>query len=245
MGLTWIITPMSYTHLLLDADGTLYDFDRSQAQALQLTFQQIHLVFQPATMEIYHHINERLWTDFENGLVSQERLVVQRFERLFQELANRQPGADGWAMVDASVFNDAYIRNLANSSILIDGAEAVIQALHGKVRMSMLSNGLALVQRGRIEKSSIRKFFDHVIISEEVGAAKPDPRIFEAAFQQMGNPPKAQVLMVGDSLNADVRGANSFGIDVCWYNPNAVEPPQELNIRYTIDKLNKLLEIMV
>jgi FMN phosphatase YigB (HAD superfamily) len=83
-----------------------------------------------------------------------------------------------------------------------------------------------------------------IVISEEVGAAKPDPAIFDVAFARMGWPDKARVLMVGDSLTSDIAGAAAYGIDACWFNPAGKERPAGVNIRYEIQRLDELLRIV-
>jgi FMN phosphatase YigB (HAD superfamily) len=85
-----------------------------------------------------------------------------------------------------------------------------------------MTNGFADVQHARIRRLGLEGVFDHVIISEEVGVAKPDPGVFDIAFERMGNPDKARVLMVGDSLSSDIVGGFHYGIDTCWFNPDGL-----------------------
>jgi 2-haloacid dehalogenase len=92
--------------------------------------------------------------------------------------------------------------------------------------------------------STIGDCFSSVVISEEVGAAKPDPRIFQVAFERMDNPRKADVLIVGDSLTSDIKGGNEYGIDTCWFNPDRLACDQDVEIRYEIGRLDELLGIV-
>jgi 2-haloacid dehalogenase len=89
----------------------------------------------------------------------------------------------------------------------------------------------------------VGQLVDGVVVSEEVGAAKPEGRIFEIALAQMGNPPKDGVLMVGDSLTADIRGGNDFGIHTCWFNP-AGRAHDGCVPTYEIRELRELLAIV-
>jgi 2-haloacid dehalogenase len=224
-----------YTHILFDADGTLFDFDKSQAYALQKTFEQFDQPYHTDYARLYRQINEQLWDEFERGQIAQDDVVVRRFEQLFAAI--HMP-------FDPRLFNQRYLKHLAEGSRLIDGAEEVVKALSSKVRMLLLTNGVAEVQRPRFERSTIRPYFMGIVISEEAGAAKPDGRIFEAAFQWLGNPKKGEVLMVGDSLNADMRGGSQFGIDTCWYNPHGLPRPQEIKVCYEIRDLSELLKLV-
>ncbi len=74
----------SYRWLLFDADGTLFDYDRAEAKALEATFQNFGLPFSDEHSRAYQKINHQVWVDFENGQITSEALRVVRFERLFE-----------------------------------------------------------------------------------------------------------------------------------------------------------------
>src|SRR4030095_124285 len=131
------------------------------------------------------------WREFEDGRITAERLRLRRFELLFETL--RQPLAP-------AAFSPAYLRHLARATHPIEGAREVVPALYAKYRLALITNGLSDVQRPRLAGSLIRNCFAEVIISEEVGAVKPDPAIFDATFERLGHPPRAEVLLVGHSL---------------------------------------------
>jgi len=226
---------MEYRWLLFDADGTLFDYDRAEAQALRLTFEAAGHDFRPAYAEAYRRINATMWRELELGQISPERLRTRRFALLFEEA-----GLD----LDPEEFGRAYLRNLALGTDLVDGAEETVRALHGRVGLALITNGLQEVQRPRLAGSSIGGCFDAVVISEEVGAAKPDPAIFQVALARMGHPRRDEVLMVGDSLTSDVAGANRAGIDVCWFNPTGLPLPPGLEARYQIRDLSELVALV-
>jgi 2-haloacid dehalogenase len=223
-----------YRWLLLDADGTLFDYDRAELDALCATFEDVELHFDPAWLEVYRQINAGLWWQFERGEVDQETIKTRRFERLGDELG---------VTLEPVQFGRQYLAHLAEGTHLIEGAEEALQALHGKCGLVVLTNGLKEVQRPRLARSRIGRLLDRVIVSEEVGAAKPDGRIFEVAFEQMGQPSKREVLMVGDSLSSDIRGGNDFGIDTCWFNPDGRVPDEDVST-YEISHLCELVSIV-
>lgn len=226
---------MQYTHILFDVDGTLFDFDKAQGHAFEKTLRQYALDYQPEYHDLFQQINARVWEEYENGELDVEQVVIQRFERLFKVL-----GMD----LDPQVFNASYLEHLAERDDLLEGAEELILGLSGHYRMMLVTNGLAIVQRRRVLRSPIYKHFAGIVISEEVGSTKPDERIFEVALERLGNPDKRQVLMVGDSLNADMRGANQVGIDACWYNPNGQPAQEGVTIKYRITHLAQLVDIL-
>lgn len=226
---------MKYKWLLVDADGTLFDYDEAEREALRRTFEQFGHAFQEQYIEDYRHINGQIWLDFEQGEIEQERLKIERFERLFEAIG---------VELDAQAFSARYLKNLGMGVDLIQGAREALQALGGEVRMMLITNGLADVQRSRIALSKLDEHFVDVVISEEVGASKPDATIFDVAFERMGHPEKEEVLIVGDSLTSDMRGGSDYGIDTCWFNPHGRARDRDVTIRYEIRSLDELVRII-
>jgi 2-haloacid dehalogenase len=226
---------MKYQWLLFDADGTLFDYDRAEAAALAGTFVQSGLDFEPACAQIYRRINADIWLEFERGAITAQRLRTRRFELLFAALG---------LSFDAEEFSARYLRNLGGETYLMAGAEDLIKGLYGRAGLVVVTNGLTDVQRSRLSRSSISRYLTDVVISEEIGAAKPDRRFFDIAFRRMGQPPKSDVLIVGDSLTSDIRGGSDYGIDTCWFNPGRLPRPAGLGIRYEIGKLREVRHIV-
>jgi putative hydrolase of the HAD superfamily len=224
-----------YEWLLFDADGTLFDYDRAEAFALRKTFQRFNFPFDENTLAIYRGINRAAWSALERGEIKPSELSAIRF---------RQVGDRLNLSIDPETFSPIYLQNLANSSHLMDGALELIVGLYGKFQLGLITNGLKAVQRPRLDRSGLREFISAVIISEEVGAVKPDRAIFSAAFESMGNPGKDRVLMIGDSLSSDIQGGLDYGIDTCWFNPGKLPKPDGMNIAFEISHLDQLYELL-
>jgi len=226
---------MKYDWILFDADGTLFDYCKAEAAALENTFRQRGLPFSGKVMELYREINEKVWFDFENGRITSDRLRTKRFEILFREI-----GVES----DTGSFSAGYLSALSSRTDLLDGAQDLLESISSSIRMVLITNGLREVQRARVANSSIGHYFEDVVISEETGYAKPDRCIFEVAFDRMGNPGRDRVLMVGDSLTSDIRGGNNYGIDTCWFNPSEQACDQDVRIDYEITHLDELRSII-
>jgi 2-haloacid dehalogenase len=226
---------MAYNTLLFDADGTLFDYQRAETWALTETFGQYGHHFEPSYSQIYRQVNDPLWDALEQGTITQDRLKVKRFELLFENL-----GFD----VDPEAFSASYSRQLGQATFLIDGAQDLVAALSVDHRLLLLTNGLTDVQRPRFGASAIGHYFEDWIISQEVGVAKPDPRIFDIAFERLGQPDKREVLIIGDSLSSDMAGGIAYGIDTCWYNPGRRSADPAMTINYQIADLDELKEIV-
>jgi 2-haloacid dehalogenase len=227
------LKPLKYSWLLFDADDTLFDYPKAEANALQTTLEQSGLKFRPEFFEIYGRYNQQVWREFERGEVTALELRVKRFRLFFQHLDIE---------IDPATVSPLYLQNLARGADLLPGAEAVIRAVKGKYHLALVTNGLKDVQRPRLGSSAISDCFERVFISEEVGAAKPSPEYFEIVFHAIGRPPKNKVLLIGDSLTSDMRGGVEYGIDTCWYNPAG--KTTDLAVTYEIKRLEELKALL-
>jgi len=220
-----------YRWLLFDADGTLFDYDRAERIALEQALTQIGVSFDPGHLATYRRINQALWQGVEKGEITPGVVKVRRFELLLEALqVAHSPAA----------LSAIYLQCLANCSELVEDAAAVLGALHGKYQIAILTNGLTVVQRGRLARSVIRHHISDLIISEEIGAAKPAREFFDKAFARLGHPSKSEVLMIGDGWASDIQGAVQYGIDACWYNPARKPRPADYRITREIASLREL-----
>jgi 2-haloacid dehalogenase len=225
-----------YSWLLFDADGTLFDYDRAERTALEKALAQIGVSFDAAHLATYRRINQALWQRVETGEITPGVVKLRRFEMLLEAI--------GLAS-SPTALSASYLECLANCSELVEDAEAVLAALHSQYRIAILTNGLKVVQRGRLACSVIRHHISDLIISEEIGAAKPAKEFFDTAFARLGQPSKREVLMIGDGWASDILGAVQYGIDACWYNPGRKPRPADCAITREIVALRELSDWLV
>lgn len=210
-----------YHTLFIDADGTLFDYDGAEATALEAALRAVVGRYD-ATRDLpaYRLVNREVWRELERREITQAALAVERFRRLFAELGLPEVEALAQRM------SPRYLDELANGSRLLPGAEKVVRRLARSHRLVLITNGLSRVQRPRVERSTIADCFATLVISDEVGLAKPDPAILDLACARIGLRPTAEdrrvMLMVGDSLKADIACGKAFGIDTCLYNPEGL-----------------------
>jgi 2-haloacid dehalogenase len=218
---------------LIDADNTIFDYDRAEREALAGTLTEAGLEPTPAIHEAYRRINDRYWRAFERGTVTQEALKVERFRQL---LAEEVPGF----RADPATVSRRYLELLAMQVHLMPHAASAIADLAGRASLGLATNGIPEVQRGRLERSGLASCFRAVLISGDIGIAKPDPRFFLLGAERLGLSP-SEVLCVGDVPATDIRGARASGMASCWVTaPGAVWPPGEPGPDYTIRDLRAL-----
>jgi len=223
---------MKYELIIFDADETLFDFKKSEKAALENTMRDFQFEYKEEThLESYMAINSKVWKELEQGLITQSELNLLRFQRFLNHFELEQ---------DVHKFANTYIRHLSQASFLYEESPRLIRELNKNHRLVILSNGLKAVQENRLKKSSIAEYFEDIIISEDVGLAKPDPKIFALVFSRLKHNNKKTSLIVGDSLTSDIRGGISFGIDTCWLNAAAAENQSEIKPTFEINHLNEL-----
>ncbi len=225
---------MKYRWIIFDADGTLFDYDSAESQALNKTLTDFNIKPTAEIIKKYRNINGSLFKALENGTIDLNKLKTERFFLLFKDLG---------ISVDVKNFAEIYLSNLSKGSRLLPDAYETVEKLSTTVEMIILTNGISTVQRPRLGDSPIGKFFRDIIISDEVGCAKPAAEIFDISFKKMGDPSPKTVLMVGDSLTSDIKGGNDYGIDTCWIHPDATSGETSV-ATYQIDKLSELFNIV-
>lgn len=227
---------MNYEVILLDADATLFDYDRAEANALEKTFNHFNLEYRKEQhLKEYRIINKQIWIDYENGIISSKDLRIERFRRMFENYNEK---------VDLNLFSNSYLSHLGKGSYLIDGAEEVCKYLFEKYKIIILTNGIKDVQVSRITKSPLNKYIHNIITSEETGYKKPESGIFDYAFNLIKHTNKDTALIIGDSLSSDIQGGRSYGISTCWYN--AIEEKNTTGFKpdYEIKDLRELLKLL-
>jgi len=232
---------MRYELLLLDLDGTLLDYNEGERHALRQVFADLQLPFDEQHYpRVYRQINNELWNKYEAGSIDREQLRHTRFRRFFGEIG---------LSPDPDEFSKRYLAALAASAFLEDGARELLDSLHGRVSLVVVSNGFAAVQYPRLEHARIRNYFDAVIVSDEVQCRKPEPAIFDAALRHPGvrcgtEPERSRCLMVGDGIYSDMAGAIAYGMDSCWYNPEGLKFPLEQQPTYEVSRLSEVTECL-
>ena len=223
-----------YSVVLFDIDDTLLDFPRSEKEALCEAFMLSGVELNEEMITVYQKINYELWKALERGEIERDELMTRRFEDFAKFY--------GLDIDFLKVAND-YLDCLGKKIYFIEGARELLEALYGKVRMYIVTNGLAKVQNSRYKLTGFDKIFDGMFISQEVGANKPDNRFFEYVAEHIVGFEKEKTIIVGDSLSSDIAGGINFGIDTCWYSAKGMTP--KIQPTYTVDSLDKVLPILL
>ena len=201
---------LKYRTVLLDADMTIFDFDAAEKAALYTTFAHFGEACDERILARYHNINKEFWARFERGEIAKTDIGPGRFKRLMGELGLPHDGA---------TVNARYMIGLGEGDYLLDGARDFLDALYGKVKLYLVTNGTSKTQYSRLQKADLRRYFDDVFVSEDAGSQKPQREYFDYVFSRIGEENRKESVIIGDSLSSDVQGGINAGIDSVWYNP--------------------------
>ncbi len=224
---------MKYPIILMDADDTLLDFAASETAALGDMLSAFGLPDTPAVRQRYSEINVAHWKMLERGEITRAQLKYSRFRVFLQEL-----GSDA----DPAACNACYMERLGSYSIPLPGAEDLCRQLAERHRLYIVTNGSTSVQTRRFAASALMPYIQKAYISEEIGAQKPSKEYFDAVVADLGDPPREQVIIFGDSQTSDMLGGKTAGIATGWFNPTGNEPAGDWD--YTVTRLEDFLSIV-
>lgn len=225
-----------YRYLLFDADDTLFDFDQGSRNAFREAMAVQGLVATSEDYDRYAAINLALWKQFEKGEIEKEAILTKRF---------RDYTARYNVKADPDVLNEDYKTAISKQNILIPHALEVLSALKERgYRLFLITNGDAAIQHKRLADSPITPLLEKVFISEEIGAAKPSEKFFDAVKNGIEGFDKRHALVIGDSESSDMLGAQNAEIDACYFSPDQKPLPDGIFAKYRIQSLLDLMAIL-
>lgn len=228
---------MKYKYIFLDLDDTIWDFHANAKEALRDVFfaEKLNEHFEDFE-KFYNDYSKRnieLWTQYGQGLITKDFLIVERFLHLL-----KQVGRDDEQL--ALKMNRDFLDWLAEKTILVPHAQELMDFCRANnLPMTIISNGFTEVQYRKLRNSNIEHYFTHVVLSEAVGALKPDPAIFSHALK-LNQASTEETLMVGDSFEADIVGAVNAGIDAFFLNQTG----REIEMPEGVTEVNSLKEVI-
>ncbi|WP_445772435.1 pyrimidine 5'-nucleotidase [Shewanella sp.] len=220
-----------YKWILFDADETLFHFDAFAG--LKLMFSRFDIEFNADDFARYQQVNKPLWVEYQNGLISAAHLQHSRFNDWARRLS-----------VSPQYLNSQFLTAMADICQPLPGARELVDSLTGRVNLGIITNGFTQLQSIRLSRTGFQDAFNPVVISEQLGKAKPDIAIFNHALNLMGEPEKHQVLMVGDNLHSDILGGMNAGIDTCWLNHYGAPLTDDIAPSYQVSNLTQLHQLL-
>lgn len=220
--------------VFIDIDDTLLDFTKCANDAIKSACNKFGVPYTTTLVDTFHPINLDLWHRLEKKEVTKEKLFDTRFQIVFDKLGIK---ADGIA------FETAFRENFHESAILVDGARDLLEYLRSKYKVYVASNASMHQQTNRMKKAELDGYINGYFVSEEIGFPKPQKEFFDACFKELPDVKPQDVVMIGDSLSADIKGACEYGLKTIWYN-HRNEPTSDVKCDYIVSRLSEVKNIL-
>lgn len=221
--------------VLIDVDNTLLDFNLGSKAIMQQLFDEYNHPFTDEIYRTYIEINDELWVKFELGKMTREEVYATRWKTVFERLGIELNSAE---------FETKYLEGLKTSAEKVEGAEELLVYLSSKYPIYVASNAVQDRQVMRLEKAGLAKYITDIFTSEMLGAAKPAGEFFELCLKNAGDFKPQEVMMIGDSISADIEGGKACGLKTCWFNFEKTETPKDLETDYVVCNLHEIKNII-
>ncbi len=227
-----------YKHVYFDLDNTLWDFDANCYATFCDIFEQYNLIKDINSVKnmynVYNYYNEQLWEFYRKGEIKKERLRTLRFELTLKEFGIED-------LLLAEKIGRDYLEFCPLKNIMVPNAFDVLQYLHGRYNLYILTNGFEETQQKKMKNCGLDRYFKKMISSESIKIQKPRREIFEYALKTV-NARALESIMIGDHLEVDIIGAKKVGMDQVYFNKLQVSHNE--NVTYEIFDLSELKTIL-
>jgi len=222
---------MKIKHIFFDLDHTLWDFEANSNIAFEIIFKKHNVGIDLSKfLNYYTGINQNYWRLYRNEKISKEELRVGRLRDTFNKINYKFD----YELIDNLSID--YIDVLPNNNLLFDGAHEILDYLHPKYKLHIITNGFNEVQYKKLKNSGLSKYFDKIITSEDAGVKKPNPIIFNYSLE-LAQANSNESIMIGDNWEADIMGAIDTGIDAIYFNY------EKNNVGENIKSVHNLIEL--
>ena len=186
--------------------------------------------------QVYKKINLNVWQSYERGEIDHVQLRTSRFEKFTKHFDVK---------ANPHEMSQHYLEQLVVHYEFLPGAKETLLELNGHYQLVYITNGLADVQRPRLEQSGIEALFESIIIADEIGHQKPHAAYFEQTLSTVNHPEKAKILVIGDNLTTDIQGGKNYGLDTCWLNQDQRNNHTSIIPTYEIQTLSELKSLLL
>lgn len=229
----------SVQHIFFDLDNTLWDHRGNSKIVLEKMFQDYEIqrkygIEFEEWHDFYYDHNELLWERLREGKITKDELREQRF---FVPFAHYD--IEDRALSDE--FEKVYLEKIGQMTGTVEGAEELLEYLHSKYTIHIITNGFIEVSEAKIVNAKIDHYITSLTCADEVDVRKPDPRIFSLAMNKAGST-KGNSLIIGDDWIADIIGGTSFGWQAVFLD--CFDSDNQLEHVPTVKKLREIMELL-
>ena len=183
---------MTYKTLLFDVDDTILDFQDTEHEALTALFAEQGLTMDLEMKQTYQEVNHGLWQQFEQGKLSRDQVVNERFGLFFKKYGR---------IVDSEAMEKHYRSYLDQGHKLLGNSQLVLAELADKFDLYVVTNGVSKTQYRRLSDAKLMPYFRDIFVSEDKGYQKPMKEFFTYVFDRIPNFEQQKTVIIGDSLS--------------------------------------------
>lgn len=221
--------------ILIDIDNTLLDFFKSARKTIKILFEQKGIEYSEKVSDTFIEINEGLWKKIEKQQLTKTEMHKLRWKLILEKL-----NID----YDSDIMEQDFRTLLSEVAEPVDNAYKLLDYLKSKYRLYAASNSSFEHQKKRLTQSDMLKYFDKIYVSETVGALKPAKEFFDFCLADIKDVTTDEVVMIGDSLTADILGGVEYGIKTIWFNPDGLDIPSYPIPDHTVKSLLDIKNIL-
>lgn len=226
---------MKIKAVLIDIDNTILDFDRCADEAIKICAEKYKIALPCNYYEVFSEINDKLWGLLEQGKIIKQDIYDRRWVEIFEILEIRE---------DGQAFEEDFRSTIRDVAIPVEGAQEILSYLSGKYPVYCASNASRERQEHRLQVNGFDRFISGMFISEDIGFQKPAKEFFHACYEELYPIAPEEIIMIGDSINADIIGAKNYGFRSLWFNFKNEKYPDCNFTDFTVNHLTEIKNIL-
>ena len=221
--------------VLIDLDNTIIDFNECARHSIMGIFEDLGFHYDDNVFETFITENVKIWKRLERGEIDKPYLRANRWNIILGKLGIEY---------DGTIIEERFENGVAKGAYPVEYAYELLEYLYSKYDLYVVSNGFRFVQESRVKIGKFDKYFKELFLSEDIGIQKPDIRFFDYCYEKIGRPPKEDLILIGDSLSADIQGGINFNVETIWFNKNNEPQNDTIKPTYTVKHLKEIEKIL-
>ncbi len=221
--------------ILIDLDNTIIDFNECARHSIMGIFEDLGFHYDENVFETFITENVKIWKRLERGEIDKPYLRANRWNIILGKLGIEY---------DGTIIEERFENGVAKGAYPVEYAYELLEYLYSKYDLYVVSNGFRFVQESRVKIGKFDKYFKELFLSEDIGIQKPDTRFFDYCYEKIDCPPKEELILIGDSLSADIQGGINFDIETIWFNKNNEPQNDTIKPTYTVNHLKEIENIL-
>lgn len=203
-----------------------------------------------AISNLFYIILEKYYKDIDNDKVEDMLVKFKLYDRVNYGEVNKirvlKPFFEEFPpeiVIAEESMIDFWNENLPKCFTPDKGVAKLLDEINGSMKTAIITNGTTQRQKEKIKNSGLDKYFETILISEEIGHRKPDKIIFDMAVDEL-DIHSEEALFIGDNLVWDIMGSQEAGMTGVWFNPSGISNDTDIKPAYEIRTLESILDLV-